>query len=122
MEQQDFKQLTDPTYWLSYEYKQIHEELVKLNDKMDSILTLLQSKPKKTTISQVDKKVDNLIDILERKRKIEQWRLWKVHLISNNLILKILYYSLSLTNGAMDIHKVIGYFPRPKKGLGFTWA
>ena len=70
MEQQDFKQLTDQTYWLSYEYKQIHEELVKLNDKMDSILTHLQSKPKKTTISQVDKKMDNIIEILGRK--IEQ--------------------------------------------------
>ena len=70
MEQQDFKQLTDPTYWLSYENKQIHEELVKLNDKMDSILTHLQSKPRKTTISLIDKKMDNIIEILGRK--IEQ--------------------------------------------------
>lgn len=71
--QQDIKQLTDPTYWISYEHKQIQDELLELNQKMDTILTLLQHKPKKCTISQVDKKVDNLIDILEKKkRKIEQ--------------------------------------------------
>ena len=71
-QQQEFNQLTEPNYWISYEYRQIQDELVELKQRMDTILTLLQSKPKKSTISQVDKKVDNLIDILEKKRKIEQ--------------------------------------------------
>ena len=64
--------LGDPVYWLSYEYKQIKAEMEKLNDKMDLILPLLQKKPKKSTISEVDKKVDSLIYILDKKRKIEE--------------------------------------------------
>ena len=63
--------LGDPVYLLSYEYKQIKEEMEKLNDKMDLILSL-QKKPKKSTISEVDKKVDSLINILDKKRKIEE--------------------------------------------------
>ena len=62
--------LGEPTYWLSYEYKQILAELQKLNEKMDLILSL-QKKPKKCTILEVDKKVDNLINIV-KKRKIEE--------------------------------------------------
>ena len=62
--------LGDPVYWLSYEYKQIQAEMLKLNDKMDLILSL-QKKPKKSTISEVDKKVDSLINIV-KKRKIEE--------------------------------------------------
>ena len=61
--------LGDPTYWLSYEYKQIQAEMVKLNEKMDLILS--QKKPKKSTIVEVDKKVDSLINIL-KKRKLEE--------------------------------------------------
>ena len=63
--------LGDPVYWLSYEYKQMQAEMKKLNDKMDLILSL-QKKPKKSTISEVDKKVDSLINILGKKRKIEE--------------------------------------------------
>ena len=64
--------LGDPTYWLSYEYKQMQVEMQQLNEKMDLILSILQKKPKKSTISDVDKKVDNLINILDKKRKIEE--------------------------------------------------
>ena len=64
--------LGDPVYWLSYEYKQIQAEMEKLNDKMDLILSLLQKKPKKSTISEVDRKVDSLIEIIDKKRKIEE--------------------------------------------------
>ena len=42
-------------------------EMQKLNEKMDLILSILQKKPKKSTIAEVDKKVDSLINILERK-------------------------------------------------------
>ena len=63
--------LGDPVFWLSHEYKQIQVEMKKLNDKMDLILSL-QKKPKKSTISEVDKKVDSLINILDKKRKIEE--------------------------------------------------
>ena len=59
--------LGNPTYWLSYEYKQMQAEMQKLNEKMDLILSILQKKPKKSTIAEVDKKVDSLINILERK-------------------------------------------------------
>ena len=61
----------EPTYWLSYEYKQMQTEMLKLNEKMDLILSILQKKPKKSTIAEVDKKVDSLINILG-KRKFEE--------------------------------------------------
>ncbi len=64
--------LGDPTFWLSYEYKQIQVEMQKLNEKMDLILSILQKKPKKSTITEVDKKVDDLINILHKKRKVEE--------------------------------------------------
>ena len=64
--------LGDPTFWLSYEYKQIQVEMQKLNEKMDLILSILQKKPKKSTITEVDKKVDNLINIMHKKRKVEE--------------------------------------------------
>ena len=64
--------LGEPTYWLSYEYKQMQEEMQKLNEKMDLILSILQKKPKKTSISDVDKKVDSLINMLDKNRKIEE--------------------------------------------------
>ena len=64
--------LGDPVYWLSYEYKQIQAEMEKLNNKMDLILSLLQKKPKKSTIAEVDRKVDSLIEIIDKKRKIEE--------------------------------------------------
>ena len=69
---QPTKDLSDPVYWLSYEYKQIQAEMGKLNDKMDLILSLVQNKPKKSTITEVDKKVDNLINMLHKKRKVEE--------------------------------------------------
>ena len=31
---EEYAQLTDPTYWLSYEYQQILAEVKKLNDKV----------------------------------------------------------------------------------------
>ena len=46
---------------------EVHAEMQKLNEKMDLILSILQKKPKKSTIAEVDKKVDSLINILERK-------------------------------------------------------
>ena len=64
--------LGEPVYCRSYEYKQIQAEMEKLNDKMDLILSLLQKKPKKSTIAEVDRKVDSLIEIIDKKRKIEE--------------------------------------------------
>ena len=61
----------EPTYWLSYEYKHMQTEMLKLNEKMDLILSILQKKPKKSTIAEVDKKVDSRINILG-KRKFEE--------------------------------------------------
>ena len=65
----DFPQLTEPTYWLSYEYKQIQQEMEKLNEKMDLILSLLQTKKRKCTITDVNTKMDNLI-VLYKKEKL----------------------------------------------------
>ena len=39
-----FPQLTEPTYWLSHEYKEIQKEIAKLNEKMDLILNSLPSR------------------------------------------------------------------------------
>ena len=63
--------LGDPTYWLSYEYKQMQTEMVKLNEKMDLILSIIQKKPRKNTISEVNSKMDNLIEIIDKKRKLD---------------------------------------------------
>ena len=64
--------LCDPTYWLSYEYKQMQAEMIKLNDKMDLILSIIQKKPRKNTISEVNSKMDNLIEIIDKKRKLDE--------------------------------------------------
>lgn len=56
-----FPQLTEPTYWLSHEYKEIQKEIVKLNEKMDLIISLLPSRKRKCTIKEVNEKMDNLI-------------------------------------------------------------
>ena len=64
--------LNDPTYWVSYEYKEIRTQMQHLDEKMNLILSLLQKKQKKSTITEVDKKVDNLINILGKKRKVEE--------------------------------------------------
>ena len=63
--------LGDPTYWLSYEYKQMQTEMLKLNEKMDLILSIIQKKPRRNTISEVNSKMDNLIEIIDKKRKLE---------------------------------------------------
>ena len=72
MQEPSWQPIEDPTYWLSYEYKQMQVEMQKLNEKMDLILSILQKKPKKCSISDVDKKVDSLINMLDKKRKIEE--------------------------------------------------
>ena len=71
IQETEFPQLTEPTYWLSYEYKQIQLEMQRLNEKMDTILSLIQKKPRKNIISEVNTKMDNLIEKLDKKRKLE---------------------------------------------------
>ena len=63
-------QETTQTYWLSYE--QMQEEMLKLNEKMDLILSIIQKKPRKNTISEVNSKMDSLMEIIDKKRKIEE--------------------------------------------------
>ena len=65
---EEFSQLTDPTYWLSYEYQQIYAEVKKLNEKMNLILSIIEKKPRKNTITEVNSKVDSIIEKLEEKR------------------------------------------------------
>ena len=63
---------TPPTnYFFSYEYSQITEEMRKLNEKMDTVLTILQKKQKRSTISEVNTKLDNLLETIEKKRRLD---------------------------------------------------
>ena len=43
----------------------------KLNEKMDTILAVLQKKQKRSTISEVNTKMDNLLETIEKKRKLD---------------------------------------------------
>ena len=68
--------LEPPTnYFFSYEYSQITEEIRKLNEKMDTILEKLDAAPgkkrKRSTIAEVNSKVDNLLEVIEKKQKVE---------------------------------------------------
>ena len=67
----EYPQLTEPTYWLSYEYQKISEEITNLNEKIDLILSIIKKKPRKNTISEVSTKVDCIIEKLNKRRKIE---------------------------------------------------
>ena len=65
-------------YFFSYEYSQITEEIRKLNEKMDTALkkldavhAVLQKKQKRCTISEVNTKMDNLLETIEKKRKLD---------------------------------------------------
>ena len=62
-------------YYITYEYKQIQDELVKVNDKMDKILTLLEKKsppPRKNILTEVNTKMDNLLDQFYKSQKLEK--------------------------------------------------
>ena len=39
---------------------------------MDLILSIIQKKPRKNTISEVNSKMDNLIEIIDKKRKLDE--------------------------------------------------
>ena len=62
-------------YFFSYEYSQIAEEVRKLNEKMDTVLskldTVLGKKQKRSTIAEVNSKVDNLLEVIEKKQRVE---------------------------------------------------
>ena len=68
---QEFPQLTEPTYWLSYEYQKISEEVKKLDEKIDLVLSIIRKKPRKNTISEVSTKVDCIIERLNKRIKLE---------------------------------------------------
>ena len=59
-------QLADPT-WFSYEYQQIHGEIMKLDEKLNLILSIIEKKPRKNTITEVNSKVDSIIEKLNKK-------------------------------------------------------
>ena len=63
--------VTPTNYFVSYEYEQIQGEIAKLNEKVDLVISILQKKPKKTTISEVNSKVDDLLEQM-KKRKLEE--------------------------------------------------
>ena len=62
----------EPTYWISYKFKQIYEEIQNLNSKMDTILSKIEKKGRKITLNDVNTKVDCIIESLDKKRKFEE--------------------------------------------------
>ena len=62
-------------YFFSYDYSQITEEIRKSNEKMDTILEKLDAalgkKQKRSTIAEVNSKVDNLLEVIEKRQKVE---------------------------------------------------
>ena len=63
-------------YFFSYEYSQITEEIRKLNEKMDDAVlskldTVLGKMQKRSTIAEVNSKVDNLLEVIEKKQRVE---------------------------------------------------
>ena len=62
----------EPSYWVSYEFKQIYEEIHRLNSKMDTILSIIDKKARKITLNDVNAKVDCIIESLDKKRKLEE--------------------------------------------------
>ena len=68
---QEFPQLSEPTYWLSYEYEKLSEEVKKLHEKIDLVLSIIKKKPRRNTLTEVSTKVDCIIEQLDKKRKLE---------------------------------------------------
>ena len=68
----EIPQHSEPTYWVSYEFKQIYEEIQRLNTKMDTILSIIEKKARKITLNDVNTKVDCIIESLDKKRKHEE--------------------------------------------------
>ena len=68
---QEFPQLAEPTYWLSYEYEKLSQEVKKLHEKIDLVVSIVKKKPRKNTLTEVNTKVDCIIEQLDKKRKIE---------------------------------------------------
>ena len=65
-------------YLFSYKYSQIRnntEQIRQLNVKMDFVLeklvAALGKKQKRSTIAEVNSKVDNLLEVIEKKQKVE---------------------------------------------------
>ena len=63
------------SYVFSYEYSQITEEIRQLNVKMDFVLeklvAALGKKQKRSTIAEVNSKVDNLLEVIQKKQRVE---------------------------------------------------
>ena len=71
-----------PSYWLSYEYNQMFDQMKSLDEKMNIILSIIQKKPRKNTMTEVNTKVDSILqkliendmtdeNLTVKKRKIE---------------------------------------------------
>ena len=68
---QEYSQLTEPNYWLFYEYQKISGEVNKLNEKIDLVLSIIRKKPRRNTISEVSTKVDCIIERLNKRIKLD---------------------------------------------------
>ena len=51
------------------ELQQLYLQVTTINEKLDAVLSLLQKKPRRNTISEVNNKIDGLIDFINPKIK-----------------------------------------------------
>ena len=54
----------EPSYLLSYEYNQMLDQMKSLDKKMNIILSIIQKKPRKNTMTEVSTKVDSILQKL----------------------------------------------------------
>ena len=51
------------------ELQQLYLHVSAINEKLDAVLCLLQKKPRRNTISEVNNKIDGLIDFISTKKE-----------------------------------------------------
>ena len=51
------------------ELTQLYLHITTMNQKLDAVLSLLQKKPRRNTISEVNEKIDGLLDIIRPKNE-----------------------------------------------------
>ena len=52
------------------ELQQLYLQVTTINEKLDAVLSLLQKKPRRNTISEVNNKIDGLIEFINPKIKL----------------------------------------------------
>ena len=58
-------------YFFSYEYNELKNELKKLNEKLDTIFENSQRKRQRSTITDANKKLDDILERMEKRSRVE---------------------------------------------------